>query len=340
MSRQYAFVFEAAITGPPENAPWQFQGEIFHSLNALSRGGYGILWIKGGLSREEKWEAARAIAMSEGIPVEKVFPSNPKGTDGLVKEVLLFLKDRDVDYEGSVAVGTDDSSLNFARELGVRYISLRSPDKKTDSNQISPWKKITLDLLSRDRLVTLSRTTRETRVEVTVNLDGSGASEINTGLPFFDHMLEQIARHGGIDLRIQSKGDLEIDEHHTVEDTAIVLGKAIKKALGEKRGIGRYGFTLPMDESLATCTMDLSGRAHLAYEVEIHREKIGGFPVELVKHFYQSLCQHAGINLHLHIKGENGHHIIESGFKAFARCFKQAVRRDGQILPSTKEVMD
>jgi imidazoleglycerol-phosphate dehydratase/histidinol-phosphatase len=171
-----------------------------------------------------------------------------------------------------------------------------------------------------------------------LDLDGTGKSAINTGIDFFDHMLDQIARHGQMDLSIQMKGDLQIDEHHTIEDTALTLGQAIDKALGSKRGIERYGFSLPMDDCFATCAIDFGGRAELIWDVELKREYVGKMPTEMVKHFFKSFCFTARCNIYIQAKGENEHHKVESIFKAFAKAILMAKRRSGNLdlLPTTK----
>jgi imidazoleglycerol-phosphate dehydratase/histidinol-phosphatase len=180
------------------------------------------------------------------------------------------------------------------------------------------------------------RATRETRIRVDIDLDSVAEPAISTGLAFFDHMLEQIGKHGGIALRVQAEGDLHIDEHHTVEDTGLALGQALREALGDKRGIGRYGFTLPMDETLASAALDFGGRPYLVFEGTFRRERVGDLPTELVAHFFRSLCDACGLNLHLQVRGDNDHHQVEACFKAFARALRQAVARSGQVLPSTK----
>ncbi len=210
---------------------------------------------------------------------------------------------------------------------------------------------------SAHRRVRITRETRETQIHIEIDLDGDGTSKIKTGLRFFDHMLDQVAKHSGISLAIKTKGDLDIDEHHTIEDTAIALGEALRKALGEKRGIGRYGWSqikdsgnelsasgsgaviLPMDEALATCAIDFSGRSLLIFQGAFKREKVGDFPTELVKHFWETLCRSAGLNMHLTVTGENEHHMIEASFKAFARSLKEAVRVTGSALPTTKGML-
>ncbi|MBO6574051.1 MAG: imidazoleglycerol-phosphate dehydratase HisB [Rhodothermales bacterium] len=188
-----------------------------------------------------------------------------------------------------------------------------------------------------DRLGVVTRQTSETDIFVRLNLDGAGRSFIDTGLGFFDHMLTQIARHGGVDLEVRVQGDLEVDEHHTVEDTAIALGAALRQALGDKRGIERYAFLLPMDEALAHVALDLGGRSHLVWEVPFSREVVGDVPTEMWQHFFKSFCDAAACNLNIKASGENDHHVIEAVFKGLARSLRQAVRQSGgSDIPSTK----
>jgi imidazoleglycerol-phosphate dehydratase/histidinol-phosphatase len=190
------------------------------------------------------------------------------------------------------------------------------------------------------RTAEVVRNTTETQIRVVVDLDGTGTSRLATGIGFFDHMLDQIARNAGIELNISCKGDLQIDEHHTVEDTALALGAALKQALGDKRGIGRYGFVLPMDEARAEVSIDLSGRAWLVFEAAFPREAVGTLPTELVKHFFHSLADQLGATLHMRVTGDNTHHMIESMFKAFGRALRPAVARAaGGDVPSTKGVL-
>lgn len=191
----------------------------------------------------------------------------------------------------------------------------------------------------KERTASLSRTTNETDISISLNLDGTGKNEINTGLKFFDHMLEQIARHGFVDLNLRCDGDLEVDEHHTIEDVAIALGECITSALGDKKGIERYAFVLPMDETQATVAMDLSGRPYLVFEGEFNREYVGDMPTEMVKHFFYSLAMHLKATLQIEFKGDNDHHKIEAIFKGFARVLKTAVEKNPRIknmIPSSK----
>jgi imidazoleglycerol-phosphate dehydratase/histidinol-phosphatase len=205
----------------------------------------------------------------------------------------------------------------------------------------SEWKGIYEFLKLESRYAEVHRKTTETEIMIRLNLDGTGKSEINTGLAFFDHMLDQLSRHGQIDLEILVKGDLQIDEHHTIEDTAIALGEAFHKALGNKLGIERYGFCLPMDDCLAQVAVDFGGRNWLVWEAEFKREKIGDMPTEMFLHFFKSFSDGAKANLNVKAEGTNEHHKIEAIFKAFAKAVKMAVKRDAekQILPSTKGVL-
>ena len=190
-----------------------------------------------------------------------------------------------------------------------------------------------------NRIALIKRKTNETNIEVKVNLDGDGKNLIDSGLPFFDHMLEQLAKHSNISMIIDCDGDIEVDEHHTVEDVAITLGQTIKESLGNKYGVNRYGFTLPMDESLASVAIDLSDRPYFVFEGGFEREKVGGLPTELVAHFFRSLSQSLGATIHLAVKGEDNHHMIEACFKVFGRALGQAVKVSGTDLPSTKGIL-
>lgn len=190
------------------------------------------------------------------------------------------------------------------------------------------------------RKASVSRTTRETSILASVNLDGQGKAEVDTGIPYFDHMLEQVSKHGNFDLSLQVGGDLEVDEHHTVEDTALVLGECLSKALGDRMGIGRYGFLLPMDESEAKVSLDLSGRPYLVFKGAFSREFVGELPTELVSHFFRSFCDSLGATMHIEVTGENTHHMVEACFKAVGRSLRQAILLyEGEGLPSTKGVL-
>jgi imidazoleglycerol-phosphate dehydratase/histidinol-phosphatase len=202
------------------------------------------------------------------------------------------------------------------------------------------WREIAEWLLARPREGKVSRATKETRITTEINLDGSGHAEVSTGIGYFDHMLEQLAKHGGLDLRLKAEGDLNVDEHHTVEDVALAIGQALRQAVGDKVGIGRYGFVLPMDESETQVSLDFSGRPYLVFDGKFDRECVGQLPTELVSHFYRSLAEAAGLTLHVKVRGENTHHMVESTFKAVGRALRAAVANTGRgELPSTKGVL-
>lgn len=215
-------------------------------------------------------------------------------------------------------------------------------EAKGESRLFDDWMELSAAICFPSRKADYHRETSETDITVQLNLDGSGKAAVETGLGFLDHMLEQIAKHGLIDLSVQCNGDLNIDEHHTIEDVAIALGTTIAKALGHKRGINRYGFSLPMDESAATVLLDLSGRPYLVFEGTFNREKVGDFPTEMVEHFFYSLAVNLRATLHITVKGDNDHHQIEACFKSFARCLRSSISRNERnlhILPSTKDLL-
>ncbi|TWI03610.1 imidazoleglycerol-phosphate dehydratase [Luteimonas cucumeris] len=246
-----------------------------------------------------------------------------------------YLQDRGIDWRRSAMVGDRDTDIAFAHNLGIRGFQLRTAQFGGEWD----WAGIAHELADMPRRAVVQRDTRETRIRVAVDLDLAAEPKVDTGLPFFDHMLEQLGKHGGFALDVRAEGDLHIDEHHTVEDTGLALGQALREALGDKRGIGRYGFTLPMDETLASAALDFSGRPYFVFEGEFKRERVGDLPTELVPHFFRSLCDASGLNLNLDVRGDNDHHKIEACFKALARALRQAIRREGDDLPSTKGVL-
>lgn len=278
------------------------------------------------------------IFESQGIRFREVLidPSWPEENRPTRKPgiglVLHYLQDRGIDWERSAMVGDRPTDLQFADNLRIRGFQLKTPQFGGEWD----WPAIAHELADAPRRASVQRDTRETRIRVDVDLDRVAEPAIRTGLPFFDHMLEQIGKHGGFALAIDAQGDLHIDEHHTVEDTGLALGQALKQALGDKRGIGRYGFTLPMDETLASAALDFSGRPYFVFEGEFRRERVGDLPTELVPHFFRSLCDAAGLNLNLSVHGDNDHHKVEACFKSLARALRQAIRREGAELPSTK----
>jgi len=242
--------------------------------------------------------------------------------------MLDYLRSGTLDFSQSAMIGDRDTDLEFARNLGIRGLKLGPEDYR--------WEQIAHLLVDAPRTATVVRSTSETRVRVSVDLDREAKAEVATGIGFFDHMLEQIGRHGGFALSLVCAGDTHIDEHHSVEDAALALGEALRRALGEKRGIARYGFTLPMDETLAEAALDLSGRAYFVLDGSYPRANLGDLSTEMVPHFFRSLCDALGANLHLKVRGENTHHMVEASFKVFARALRQAIARDGMSIPSTK----
>ena len=231
----------------------------------------------------------------------------------------------------SAVVGDRATDMQLAGNLGVRGFRIGADGMD--------WTEIAHRLLDDPRVGEVERVTRETRISVRVDLDRCDDAEVSTGIGFFDHMLEQLGKHGGFALRLRCEGDTHVDEHHTVEDCGLAIGEALRRALGDKRGIARYGFSLPMDESAADARLDLSGRACFVFDGRFPRERVGELPTEMVPHFFRSLCDALGANLHLAVRGENAHHMVEAWFKVVARALRQALRREGDALPSTKGLL-
>ena len=268
----------------------------------------------------------------DAIHIDRSFPEENLPTHKPGTAMLTQYMTGEYDLEHSWVIGDRESDAQLATNLGCKSLIL-GPDMD--------WQKITELAFAGERSAEVKRTTRETDIDVRVVLDGNGQSDIQTGLGFFDHMLEQIAKHGMMDLYIRCKGDLHVDEHHTIEDTALALGECILKALGDKRGIERYGYCLPMDDCLCQVALDFGGRPWLVWNAEFHRERVGEMPTEMFLHFFKSLSDSARMNLNIKAEGENEHHKIEGIFKAFARSLRMAVRRDISHfqLPSSKGVL-
>lgn len=282
------------------------------------------------------------ILEGEGVVFKEIFidrttpeqnaPTRKPGTAMLVKYLATG-----VDLSSSYVIGDRKTDIQLAKNLGCKAIFINSEPSPEAALTTKDWNEIYSFLKKTPRKATVARKTNETQIEVEVNLDGSGKSNISTGLGFFDHMLEQIAKHGNIDLKIIASGDLHVDEHHTVEDVALALGDAVLKALGGKKGIERYGFVLPMDDSLAQAAIDFSGRPWIVWDAEFKKEKTGDVPSEMFFHFFKSFSDSARCNLNIKASGENEHHKIEAIFKAFSKALKMAVSQTGNYnLPSTK----
>ena len=291
------------------------------------------------------------ILESEGIHFDRIFIDKSFPEDNLPTRkpntgMLTGYFNDEYDLANSYVIGDRLTDVELAANLGCKAILINENIDLTESGdlasvtalQTGEWDRISEFLFAGERTATIKRKTNETEILVYLNLDGTGKADINTGLRFFDHMLEQIGRHSGCDLKIEVNGDLEVDEHHTIEDTAIALGEALLQSLGNKRGIERYGFTLPMDDCLCSVALDFGGRPWLVFEGEFKREYVGDFPTEMMIHFFKSLSDAARINLNIRVEGENEHHKIEGIFKAFARAVKMAIKRDiyNYQLPSTK----
>ncbi len=244
--------------------------------------------------------------------------------------VMDYLRGGKMDFEKSYVIGDRETDIQLAENMGIKAILYH--DEKD-------WLEIARELVTLPRRFELKRVTSETNINIAVDLDQSNSIQVNTGLGFFDHMLEQLAKHGCFGLSLNVNGDLNIDEHHTVEDAALALGEALRHALGDKLGMSRYGFLLPMDESLATIAIDLSGRSFFVFEGNFEREKVGELPTELISHFFRSLSESLGAAIHIKVTGENAHHMIESIFKGVGRALRQAIYKQGHDLPTTKGVL-
>lgn len=296
-------------------------------------------------------------AVFSAVYIDRTFPEQnaPTRKPGTAMLNAYFDEDK-YDLKNSFVIGDRKNDVLLAKNLGAKAIwlnndpNLGASEFTEDENRIikevtaletTDWQKIYEFLKLGERVAEVRRTTKETDIYIKVNLDGKGNAKVSTGLHFFDHMLDQIARHGNIDLTIDAKGDLHIDEHHTIEDTGIALGEVFATALGDKRGIERYGFSLPMDDCLAQVALDFGGRNWLMWEAEFKREKIGEMPTEMFYHFFKSFSDAARCNLNIKAEGINEHHKIEAIFKAFAKAIKMAVKRDAEnmVLPSTKGVI-
>jgi imidazoleglycerol-phosphate dehydratase / histidinol-phosphatase len=276
----------------------------------------------------------------DGILIDRSFPHENKPTRKPATGLLGKYLSDGYDLANSFVIGDRETDVQLAKNIGARSILIGNDRSvEDDVSVVSGWSEIADLLLKPDRKITRWRKTTETDFTVELNLEGSGKADIRTGISFFDHMLEQIARHGRIDLSVSGSGDLAVDEHHTIEDVAITLGEAFSLALADKRGIERYGFCLPMDDCLAQVAIDFGGRNWIVWEADFKREKIGEMPTEMFFHFFKSFSDNARCNLNIKAEGTIEHHKIEAIFKAFAKAVGMAVRRTGNGLPSTKGVL-
>jgi len=323
---------------------------VIPALLDLKRAGYRFVLVSNqdGLGTEsfpepsfrEPHDFLRALLASQGIEFDAEFfcPHFPtdacgcrKPGTGLLTEYLAAGR---LDLKRSYVIGDRDSDMQLAANLGIEGLRVRTGGAAEES-----WPAMAVRLCRLDRSARVHRRTKETDITVAVNLDTPLPVSISTGIGFFDHMLEQVARHGGFALELTCRGDLQVDEHHTVEDCALALGQALREALGEKRGITRFGFLLPMDEARAQVAIDLSGRAYTVFEGHFGRDAVGGLPTELVPHFFRSLGASLGAAIHVQVQGENTHHMVEACFKGVGRALRQALRIEGTELPSSKGVL-
>ena len=326
----------------------RFMPGVFPGLTELVKAGYRLVMVtnQDGLGTERYPRAAFEqvqgflieVFKSQGIVFDGVFvcPHLPsvgcacrKPKPGLVAKYLL---EQPIDHAASAVIGDRDTDLKLAENLKLRGCTVRRHGAEQET-----WPEVVKALLAR-RAETV-RETKETQVYVRVNLDATEEVSVETGIGFFDHMLAQLATHGGFGLELSCQGDLDVDEHHTVEDSALALGEALRRALGSKEGIARYGFLLPMDEAESAVSIDLSGRPFARFEGRFERESVGAFPTELVPHFFRSLSEGLKAAIHVTVRGENTHHMIEACFKGVGRSLRQAFRREGSALPSTKGIL-
>ncbi len=324
-----------------------FEADVIPSLLKLKNAGFTLVIVSNqdGLGTtsfpQKDFDAPQHMMMqifaSQGITFDDVLICPHRLQDQCncrkPKTTLLmpYLERDDWSREQSYVIGDRETDMQLAENIGVSGLHY-------DPEQLC-WSEITRRIIAAQRHAKVQRATKETNINIELWLDGDAPNTINTGIGFFDHMLDQIATHGGFCLDAQVQGDLHVDDHHTIEDTGLALGQALRDALGDKRGIARFGFVLPMDEAQAECVLDLSGRPYLKFDASFTREKVGDMSTDMVEHFFRSLTHSLGCTLHLKARGENTHHVVESLFKAFGRTLRQAIRIEGDALPSSKGVL-
>jgi imidazoleglycerol-phosphate dehydratase/histidinol-phosphatase len=349
IDRDGTLVEEPADNQVDDLAKIRLVADVIPSLLELRNNGYRFVMVSNqdGLGTttfpEQHFQRCQehilALFESQGISFDEIFICPHTADAGCECRkpraglLTAFLAANSIDLRASAVIGDRATDLELAERIGVRGFLIDA------QNAAHSWRDIVTALCRSSRVAEVHRQTKETDIRVAVNLDSEAPVRITTGIGFYDHMLEQIAKHGGFSLTVRCAGDTEIDDHHTVEDTAICLGSALREALGNKLGIDRYGFTVPMDESEAQVSIDLSGRAYLVFEGEFPSERVGEMSTEMVQHFFRSLADSLGAALHIRVRGANTHHMVEACFKGVGRVLRQAIRRQGNTLPSTKGVL-
>ncbi|MCP4476119.1 MAG: bifunctional histidinol-phosphatase/imidazoleglycerol-phosphate dehydratase HisB [Gammaproteobacteria bacterium] len=355
--QQYNYLFidrDGTLIVEPEDqqidaiAKLDFLPGVFSALIQLQRAGYKLVMVtnQDGLGTtafpETDFQPAHQLMLkllrSQGIVFDDIKICPHQADEGCrcrkpeVGLLMNYLVTQKINCANSFVIGDRDSDAALADNLGISAIQIGKPGYES-------WDEIATTILQRPRIAQVTRQTNETAINVSVNLDRTQKVSIDSGINFLNHMLEQLAKHAGISMQLTAQGDLHIDDHHTVEDIAIVLGSAIKQALGDKIGIGRYGFVLPMDESLATVAIDLSNRPCLVFHAELKRQQLGDLATEMVAHFFSSFADGLRAALHITLNGDNTHHMVEAAFKGVGRALRQALQRNSNDLPSTKGVL-